>query len=91
MALEAGLTAGPPAPAGDAFQTFSHDLELTVYLLAARLRGSPVAPDSLPNLREDYNRLSSSDTALLIETDRMTNSLNTLAEQIFRWVNITTP
>ncbi len=85
MALEAGLPAGPPAPAGDAFQKFSHDLELTLYLLAARLRGSAVALESLPNLREDHNRLSGSDPALLIETDRMVNSLNTLAEQLLHW------
>jgi uncharacterized membrane protein YccC len=86
MALEAGLPPGPSQPAGEAFQTFAHDLEMTLYLLAARLRGSPVTPDSLPNLREDHNRLIGSDPALAIETDRMTNSLNTLAEQIFRWL-----
>jgi uncharacterized membrane protein YccC len=81
MALEAGLTAHSHA----SFQTFSHDLELTLYLLAARLRGSPLEPNALPDLREDHNRLDRSDALLLIEADRMTNSLNTLAEQIFRW------
>jgi uncharacterized membrane protein YccC len=86
LALEAGLTPGPPAPAGDAFRTFSHDVELTLYLLAARLRGSQVTPDKLPILREDHNRLTGSDTALIIETDRITNSLNTLAEHLFRWI-----
>jgi uncharacterized membrane protein YccC len=85
MALEAGLTTRPPEPAGELFQTFSHDLETFLYLLAARLRGSPVAPDSLPDLREDHNRLARTDTALLIETDHMVNSLNTLAAQIFLW------
>jgi uncharacterized membrane protein YccC len=85
MALEAGLTAGVPPPAGEPFQTFSHDLETFLYLLAAHLRGSPAAPDTLPDLREDHNRLTRTGTALLIETDRMVNSLNTLAEQIFRW------
>jgi hypothetical protein len=29
--------------------------------------------------------LAGADTALLIETDRMVNSLNTFAEQLFRW------
>ncbi len=86
MALEAGLTTRQPEPAGQPFQTFSYDLETFLYLLAARLRGSPLAPDSLPDLREDHNRLPRSDTAILIETDRMVNSLNTLAEQIFSWV-----
>ena len=85
MALEAGLTSAVPAPAGAAFKTFAHDLELTLYLLAARLRGSAVALESLPNLRDDHNRLAGADTGLMIETDRMVNSLNTLADQIFRW------
>jgi uncharacterized membrane protein YccC len=86
MALEAGLTPGAPPPAGEPFKTFSHNVETFLYLLAAHLRGSTVAPESLPNLREDHNRLARTDTALLIETDRMVNSLNTLAGQIFRWV-----
>ncbi len=83
MALEAGLTSAPHPT--ESFQTFSHDLELTLYLLAARLRGSPLEPNALPDLREDHNRLDRSDPLLLIEADRMTNSLNTLTEQIFRW------
>jgi uncharacterized membrane protein YccC len=87
MALEAGLTSGSSAPAGEAFQTFSHDLEKILYFLAARLRGSPVTADSLPNLREDHKRLThGGDSLLMIETDRMTNSLNTLAEHVFSWV-----
>lgn len=92
MAMEAGLAPGPSGPSGEAFQTLSHDLEKALYFLAARLRGSPVTPDSLPNLREDHNRLLRSEdrldgrNALLnVETDRMTNSLNTLAEQVFSW------
>ena len=45
------------------------------------MRGSP-APVSLPDLREDHRRLleSSVDALVGIETDRITNSLNTLAE-----------
>jgi uncharacterized membrane protein YccC len=83
MALEAGLTSA--AHSDNSFQAFAHDLELTLYLLAARLRGSPLEPNALPDLRQDYNRLDRSEALLLIEADRMTNSLNTLAEQIFRW------
>jgi hypothetical protein len=89
MALEAGLVSGPlQSSSNDALRTFSHDVELMLYLLAARLRGSPVTPGSLPNLREDHNRLTGSDPLLVIETDRMTNSLNTLAEQVFKWLAI---
>jgi uncharacterized membrane protein YccC len=92
MALEAGLASGPFAPAGDASRTFSQDLEKFLYFLAQLLRGSQVTPESLPNLREDHNRLIRSrdgsdgrNAWLNIETDRMTNSLNTLAEQLFRY------
>ncbi len=88
MALEAGRAATGPAPAGKSFQVFSQDLEKFLYLLAARLREAAVAPDSLPDLREDHNRLiraGDSNAAIIIETDRMANSLNTLAEQVFRW------
>jgi uncharacterized membrane protein YccC len=93
MALEAGLTLAPSEAVREASQTFSHDAEKVLYLLAARLRGSPVPADSLPDLREDYNRLvhagesaEGSPSLLNIETDRMTNSLNTLSAQVFLWV-----
>ncbi len=98
MALEAGLTAGPQAPAGEAFRTFSHDLEKVLYFLAGCLRGSAVTPESLPDLREDHNRMVRSEEGhegrnawLDIETDRMTNSLNTLAAQLFRWLGYSKP
>lgn len=92
MSLEAGLASSYAAPSREAFRTFSHDLEKALYFLAARLRGSPVVLDDLADLREDHNQLVlSGDTlneryALVnVETDRMTNSLNTLAGQVFRW------
>jgi hypothetical protein len=89
MALEAGFEPDKTTPAGEAFEAFSRDLDKTLCLLAQRLRGSPVAPDSLPHLREDHNRLlqsnDGSQPALNIETDRMTNSLNILSEQVFKW------
>ncbi len=87
MAVEAGLTPGPFAPASEGFRTFSSDAEKVLYFLAESFRGAPLRPDSLPNLREDFSRLSRSEDSLLhIETDRMTNSLSTLAEQVFRWL-----
>ena len=92
MSLEAGLALSRSAPARDAFRTFSHDLEKALYFLAARLRGSAVAPGDLADLREDHNRLVRSGDSLNeryalvnVETDRLTNSLNTLAGQVFRW------
>ncbi len=98
MALEAGLGASPAAPARAAFRTFADHAELTLNLLAGALRGSPLKPDELPNLREDHHALRhSGDPAteryalVNVETDRMTNSLNTLSEQILRWTETDRP
>ena len=49
----------------------------------------------LPDLREDHHRLVSSAASHISryelvneETDRMTNSLNTLAEQVAHWMTL---
>ncbi len=89
MALEAGLLSSQPVPARAAFTTFANHVELTLYYLASGLRGSAVGAESLPELREAHNVLVHSGDALTeryalvnVETDRITNSLNTLSEQI---------
>jgi uncharacterized membrane protein YccC len=93
MALEAGLSTSRSAPPREAFRKFANDVELTLYYLAAALRGSPLAPDALPDLREDHRALvqtgdsHSQPYALMnVETDRITNSLNTLSEEVLRWL-----
>ena len=93
MALEAGLIGSHPAPAREAFHPFSKDVEFTLYYLAAALRGVPMTRDALPDLREDHNRLVRSSDSLTerhalvnVETDRITNSLNTLSGEIFEWI-----
>jgi uncharacterized membrane protein YccC len=92
MSLEAGLAGVAPAPVRDAVREFARHVDLTLYLLAAVLRGSLIRPADLPDLREDYNRLlETGDTGVEryalanVEADRLTNSLNTLSEQILRW------
>jgi uncharacterized membrane protein YccC len=92
MALEAGLYQSKFMPPRDAFRRFSHDTEKTLYFLAAALRGSPIHPGDLPDLREDHNALLKTGDSraeryalVNIETDRVTNSLNTLREQIVSW------
>jgi uncharacterized membrane protein YccC len=91
MSLEAGMRSGPLEKAPPEFRAFAHDLDRMLYFLAARLRGSPIAPQSLPDLRESHNRLvravgsEGRNTMLLIETDRMTNALNTVAEHVYKW------
>jgi len=92
MALEAGLYQSKFMPPRDAFRKFSHDVERTLYFLAASLRGSAIHPGDLPDLREDHHALLRSGDShaeryalVNIETDRITNSLNTLREQIVSW------
>jgi uncharacterized membrane protein YccC len=92
MALEAGLYKSQYVAPRDAFRKFSHDVERTLYFLAASLRGSAIHPGDLPDLREDHHALLRSGDSHVerfalvnIETDRVTNSLNTLREQIVAW------
>jgi uncharacterized membrane protein YccC len=93
MALEAGLYTSRPVPAREAFARFANNVELTLHSLAAALRGSPVTSAALPDLREDHHALihaaapAAERYALVnVETDRITNSLNTLSEELMRWV-----
>ncbi|HWC97661.1 MAG TPA: FUSC family protein [Candidatus Sulfopaludibacter sp.] len=94
MSLEAGLARSPVAPARDAFRTFADDVARTLTLLSSALHGSPVAPTDLPDLRADHNALyhqgdvRTERYALVnLETDRITNSLNTLSLEIFQWLH----
>lgn len=93
MALEAGLADLEPHAPSDVLEKFANDVELTLYFLAAVLRGSTAASGILPKLRDDHRRLvqarslfSPADEFVLIETDRLTVSLNTLREQVMRYV-----
>lgn len=92
MALESGLYQSNFVPPRDAYCAFSNDVEKTLYFLAASLRGSAIHPGDLPDLREDHHALLRSGDSHVeryalvnIETDRVTNSLNTLREQIIAW------
>jgi uncharacterized membrane protein YccC len=94
MSLEADLFRSQPVPARPAFRTFANDVDATLYFLAAYLRGIPVHPTDLPDLREDHRALLHSGDPRIqrydlvnVETDRVTNSLNTLAVEILHWVS----
>ncbi len=89
MALDAGISRSNPVPARPTFHPFADDVDLTLYFLAAALRGSPYVRKQMPDLREDHRRLVSTGdkqteryAIVNVETDRITNSLNTLEEQI---------
>lgn len=93
MSLEAGLSRSHPVPAREAFRPFANDVELTLYSLAEALRGSRLTREMLPDLREDHHALVHSGDALTeryalvnVETDRITNSLNTISEEVLRWI-----
>jgi uncharacterized membrane protein YccC len=94
MSLEATLLQGQASTAPEAFQNFAHDVDLTLYYLTAALRGSHFASETLPKLRDDHTRMvqsrsafSANDELLLLETDRLTVSLNTLREQVMKYAD----
>jgi len=93
MALEAAISASHVSPR-ETFHKFAADVDVTLALLAAALRGSMVVPEKLPDLREDHHALiHSSDSegtyALVnVETDRITNSLNTLGGEVLKWTSL---
>jgi uncharacterized membrane protein YccC len=93
MAIEAGLARSQPVPARPAFRKFTADVDRTLELLAAALRGAVLDAGRLPDLREDHHELVHTGDARIdryelvnIETDRITNSLNTLAGEIQVWI-----
>ncbi len=92
MALEGVLIRGGEQTAPASFRQFTNDLELTLYFLAAALRGSASAAESLPKLREDHQRMvkagaefAPDDQLILLETDQLTVTTNTLREQTVRF------
>ena len=73
-------------PARPAFKVFANNVDSTLYFLAAYLRGVAVQPGDLPDLREDHRALLQSGLSNVeryelvnVESDRVTNSLNTLS------------
>jgi uncharacterized membrane protein YccC len=90
MSLEAELAADPSRVVPEGCGQFFTAVDRTLNLLAATLRGARPAESEFPDLREVHTQMlqnGGSVYALLItETDRITNSLNTLREQILAWV-----
>jgi len=97
MALEAGWLHTAAVPARTAFRTFAADVEKTLDLLAAGLRGAHVQLNEFPDLREDHRVLLQSGDQKIeryalvnVEADRIVNSLNTLREQVMERVRART-
>jgi len=102
LSLEACIANTSPVPPRKAFLQFANDVELTLYFLGATLRGSPAPADSFPDLREAHHALihaaAPTGEALAeryalvnVETDRITNSLNTLTLEVLQWIAHSTP
>ena len=93
MALEAAMPESEEGPPPDGFRAFCHDVEIALHSVSGSLRGSKILARALPDLREGYRRMiqggdfTSGRMALVaMETDRLTNRLNTLGEQVVKWV-----
>jgi uncharacterized membrane protein YccC len=96
MALDAIFSQQPALASSPPLQNFLSKVETTLALLASTLRGVRVASKDFPDLREEYRQMVQSRTtegnsalarfdSINIEADRITNSVNTLAEQIMQW------
>src|ERR1700722_19072776 len=96
MALDAIFLQQPPLASSPPLNTFLSKVETTLALLASTLRGAREPSKDFPNLREEHrlmvqSRTSDASSAMArfdsinIEADRITNSVNTLAEQIMQW------
>jgi hypothetical protein len=98
MAMDAGWLQTTQVPTRPPFKIFAADVKKTISQLVAASRGARVQESDFPNLRADHNQLieyGGADTeryALVnVEADRITNSLNTLREQIMEWLASTHP
>ncbi|MEO8595761.1 MAG: FUSC family protein [Candidatus Solibacter sp.] len=94
MSLEAGLFRSEPVPPRPALAVFANGVDATLYFLAAYLRGVEVHAGDLPDLREEHRLLLQSRAShaerydlVNVETDRVTNSLNTLSVELIQWVS----
>jgi uncharacterized membrane protein YccC len=96
MSVEAGILPAARPPIRTEFRAFTADVTSTLTGLIATLRNPRQhLPKSL-DLRESHRRLTESPVApaeqyalVNVEADRMTNSLNTLREQVEGWRALT--
>jgi len=92
MALEVGWLHLPPVRPRAEFGVLAADVEKTLELIVTTLRGTRIRTNEFPDLREDQERLVQAGDAkaeqyalVNVEADRITNSLNTLGEQVTEW------
>jgi hypothetical protein len=92
MALDAVFLQQPALASSPRLTNFLSKVETNLALLASTIRGARAPSKDFPNLREEHrlivqSRTSDASSAMArfdsinIEADRITNSVNTLAEQ----------
>lgn len=92
MALEAVVATADVRPR-ESFHKFADEVNRTLRRLSAALRGTKVDISELPDLREDHHALAHSGESggvyglVNVETDRITNALNTLAGEVLEWTS----
>ncbi len=91
MAVEAGSSLNFSEEQCRAFDTFAGSVEQSLVLLCEALRGREVLRNEFPDVRGAYVKFSETQVGaseqyaiLFEETDRMTNSLVTLTEQVLK-------
>ncbi len=95
MSVEAGVPVAAEIKVRPEFRAFAADIDRTFTELASALRGGRGTARKWPDLREDHRKMLMNTTdpaevhALVnVEADRMTNSLNTLREQVEKWTQV---
>jgi uncharacterized membrane protein YccC len=96
MSVEAGILPSARPPIRPEFRLFAADGLVTLREVAEMLRGDRHAVQKWPDLREDHRSLIENPGGIgeqyglvNVEADRMTNSLNTLREQVEKWRSLT--
>jgi hypothetical protein len=95
MSVEAGTLSVARLDITPESRAYTRDVLQALDDLAAQLRFSRVSGPKRPDLRGSYQRLtkaaapSEEHALMLVEADRMTNSLNTLREQVSAWRRVT--
>ena len=86
MSIESSFYAGKAQEASEAVIEFASKVEVTLSTLASALRTDSLGPDKLPDLREGWTAMQLPPSLLYTETDLIATILNTLHEQILKWI-----
>jgi uncharacterized membrane protein YccC len=96
ISVEAGILPAARPTVRPEFRAFAVDVSATLDRTCAVLQRERQPIPRWPDLREDHRRLIQNPLAtgeqyalVNVESDRMTNSLNTLREQVERWKAVT--